>query len=108
MFAAVLGQIGQDVALDPLADPDQKAAWHARAQKLIRSLYGENSCGKEEVFQPNNFQNSPLLNAAAWITNKNLSKFKSSLNFLGIRYSIIRHLVFGDWAGVGYISKWIV
>lgn len=67
MFAAVLGQIGQDVALDPLADPDQKAAWHARAQKLIRSLYGENSCGKEEVFQPNNFQNSPLLNAAAWI-----------------------------------------
>ena len=68
MSAAVLGLVGQRVALDLLVDPDQKAAWHAGAQKLVRSVYREDSCGKEgQGFQPHHLQSSPLLNTAMWI-----------------------------------------
>lgn len=37
VFAAVLRQVGQDIALDPFTDSDQEAAWHACAQKFICS-----------------------------------------------------------------------
>lgn len=43
VLTAVLTPIGQGVASDPLADSDQEAAWHTRAQKFICSLQCENT-----------------------------------------------------------------
>ena len=50
VFAALLRQIGQGIALDLFTDPDEKTAWCARAaQKFICLLQSENPCGKRKV-----------------------------------------------------------
>ena len=68
VLTAVLTPIGQGVASDPLADSDQEAAWHARAQKFICSLQCENTWGEEkQVFQASHFPNSFPLNTAEWV-----------------------------------------
>lgn len=35
MFAALLRQVGQGIALDLFTDSDQKTSWHTCAQKVI-------------------------------------------------------------------------